>query len=174
MATFEWLAVGPDNRTLLVDSSFIAISSDSSTSQLQLRPLQQSHNGSYSCHATTDEETLSSVPIEISVNCKQITSFDNMYYNIILFVFMQLLRYPFRSLRVPGPMAILFRLQEKIMILFAAYLELKTSILSSLIGGQKTVKALKLEQILTSFHSLQFESLIQGIILAWSLLFLAT
>ena len=60
------------------------------------------------------------------------------------------------------------------MILFAAYLELKTSILSSLIGGQKTVKALKLEQILTSFHSLQFESLIQGIILAWSLLFLAT
>ena len=103
VATFEWLAVGPDNRTLLVDSSFIAISSDSSTSQLQLRPLQQSHNGSYSCRATTDEETLSSVPIEISVNCKKITSFDNMYYNIILFVFMQLLRYPFRSLRVPGP-----------------------------------------------------------------------
>ena len=58
MATFEWLgigpAIGPENRTLLVDSSFIVISSNSSTSQLQFRPLQQSHNGSYSCRATTD------------------------------------------------------------------------------------------------------------------------
>ena len=71
VATFEWLVIGPDNRTLLVDSSFFAISSNSSTSQLQFRPLQQFHNGSYSCRATTDEETLSSVPIEISVNCKK-------------------------------------------------------------------------------------------------------
>ena len=60
------------------------------------------------------------------------------------------------------------------MILFAAYLELKISILSSLISGQKTVTALKLEQTLSSFHSLQFESPMQETILAWSLLFLVT
>ena len=60
------------------------------------------------------------------------------------------------------------------MILFAACLELKISTLASLTNGQKTVTALKLEQTLTSFHSLQFESLMQGIILAWSLLILAT
>lgn len=59
------------------------------------------------------------------------------------------------------------------MILFVPYLELKISILSSLIGGQKIVTALKLEQILTSFHLLQFESPMQEIILAWLMLILA-
>ena len=60
------------------------------------------------------------------------------------------------------------------MTLFVIHLEPKISTLTSLTNGQKTVTALKLEQILTSFLSLQFESLIQGIILAWSLLILAT
>ena len=42
------------------------------------------------------------------------------------------------------------------MILFAAYLELKISTLISLTNGQKTATALKLEQTLTSLHSIQF------------------
>ena len=69
MATFEWLG-SPDGRTQVVNSSSITINSDNSsaTSQLQFRPLQQSHNGSYSCRAVTDEDTLSSEPVEINVN----------------------------------------------------------------------------------------------------------
>ena len=74
MATFEWLAMGPDNRTSLVNSSFIRVSAstDSSTSQLQFRPLQQSHNALFSCSAITDEDTLLSEPMEINVKGKNL------------------------------------------------------------------------------------------------------
>ena len=68
MATFQWLEGPLDSRTLVVNSSSIIGNSDnSSTSQLQFRPLQQSHNGSYSCRAVTDGNTLSSQPVEINV-----------------------------------------------------------------------------------------------------------
>ena len=67
IARFEWM--GPsDGRTPVVNSSSVTIISNSSTSQLQFMPLQQSHNGSYSCHAITDEDTLSSESIAIRVN----------------------------------------------------------------------------------------------------------
>ena len=81
MATFEWLAIaGPENRTSLVNSSFIRVSAstDSSTSQLQFRPLQQSHNGLFSCSAITDEDTLLSEPMEINVKGKK-NFFDNNF-----------------------------------------------------------------------------------------------
>ena len=69
MAKFEWL--GPSNgRTLIVNSSSVIIRSNSSISQLQFRPLQQSHNGSYTCRAVTNEDTLLSQPIEIQVKGK--------------------------------------------------------------------------------------------------------
>ena len=67
MVTFEWL--GPlDGRTPVANTSSISITSNSTTSQLQFRPLQQSHNGSYSCRATTHESSLLSQPIEIGAN----------------------------------------------------------------------------------------------------------
>ena len=67
IARFEWLGP-PDGRTPVANSGSIVISSNSITSQLQFRSLQQSHNGSYSCRAITDGETLLSEFIEISVN----------------------------------------------------------------------------------------------------------
>ena len=66
MATFEWLGP-PYSRTPIVNSSSLTISSGSSTSQLQFRPLQQSHNGSYSCRAVINEDNLFSQPTEICV-----------------------------------------------------------------------------------------------------------
>ena len=66
MATFEWFGP-PDGMTPIINSNLVTISSDSSTSQLRFRTLQQSHNGSYSCHATTNEDNLLSQPIEIQV-----------------------------------------------------------------------------------------------------------
>ena len=65
-ATFQWLGP-PDGRTPIVNSEVIAIGSNSSTSHLQFQPLQQLHSDLYSCHASTDEEILSSEPIEIRV-----------------------------------------------------------------------------------------------------------
>ena len=67
MPTFEWLGP-PNGGTQIVNNSFITISSNSSTSQLQFRPLQQSYNGSYLCRASTDVDTLTSEPVHISVN----------------------------------------------------------------------------------------------------------
>ena len=57
IATFEWLGP-PDGRTPVVNSSSVTIISNSSSSQLQFRPLQHSHNGSYSCRTTTHEDPL--------------------------------------------------------------------------------------------------------------------
>ena len=63
-ATFHWL--GSD-----VNDSSVLISSNLSSSQLLFQPLQQSHDGPYSCRATTDEDTLLSEPIEINVKGKE-------------------------------------------------------------------------------------------------------
>ena len=68
-ATFLWLSPGQP-----VNESSVFTSSNSSTSQLLhvhvVRPLQQSHNGLYSCSATTDVDTLLSEPVEINVKGK--------------------------------------------------------------------------------------------------------
>ena len=65
--TFQWQGP-PDGRTPVVRSGSIIISSTSTTSQLQFRPIGQSDNGSYSCNATVGGLTLSSEPVVISVN----------------------------------------------------------------------------------------------------------
>ncbi len=65
-ATFHWL----DSESIINDSS-VLISSNLSSSQLLFQPLQQFHDGSYSCRAITDEDTLLSEPIEISVKGKE-------------------------------------------------------------------------------------------------------
>ena len=77
MVTFQWLGP-PDGRTPVANTNSITITSNSSKGQLQFRPLQQSQNGSYSCFAITDEETLLSQPIEISVNGN--TFINHLYY----------------------------------------------------------------------------------------------
>ena len=70
VAAFEWL--GPPNGSMpIVNTSSITIISHQSASQLQFRPLQQTHNGSYSCRVVTDEDTVSSEPIELSVKGNQ-------------------------------------------------------------------------------------------------------
>ena len=63
--TFQWLGP-PDGRTPVVGSGSITISSTSTSSQLQFRPVQQLDNGSYTCNATTDGLTLSSVMISVN------------------------------------------------------------------------------------------------------------
>ena len=83
MATFEWLGP-PDGRTSVINSSSIMINSNSSTSQLQFRPLQQSHSGSYLCRAMTDEDTLSSEPVEINVKGKKVTVYSIVYFALFL------------------------------------------------------------------------------------------
>ena len=73
-AMFQWLGP-PDGRTPVVNGGMdtIIIISNSSTSQLQFRPLQQSHNGSYSCRAVTNADVLLSQPIEIHAKGSFIT-----------------------------------------------------------------------------------------------------
>ena len=66
--TFQWLKGPPDGRTSVVNSGSITISSTSTSSQLQFRPVQQSDNGSYTCSVTTNGLTLSSESVMISVN----------------------------------------------------------------------------------------------------------
>ena len=74
VARFQWLGP-PDGRTPVVNggTDTIIIISNSSTSQLQFRPLQQSHNGSYSCRAVTNGDNLLSHPIEIHAKGSFIT-----------------------------------------------------------------------------------------------------
>ena len=69
MATFQWMGP-PHSRTPVANSSSIHVTiiPNSFTSQLQFLPLQQSHNGSYSCHAMTPESSLLSQPMEIGAN----------------------------------------------------------------------------------------------------------
>ena len=85
VVTFEWLGP-PDGRTPVTNSSSsLTISSGSSTSQLQFRPLQQSHNGSYSCRATTHEGTIVlSEPVDIQVNGINFTNCTNFQYFFFL------------------------------------------------------------------------------------------
>ena len=66
--TFQWLKGPPDGRTPVVTSGSITISSTSTASQMQFRPVQQSDNGSYSCSATTNGLTFSSESVMINVN----------------------------------------------------------------------------------------------------------
>ena len=68
MANFQWLKGPADGRTQVISSDSITISSTSTTSQLQFRPLQQSDNGSYTCNATVGGLSLLSEPVVISVN----------------------------------------------------------------------------------------------------------
>lgn len=64
MVTFEWLGQ-PDGSTSVVNTSSITINSNSITSQLRFRPLQQSHSGPYTCHATWNGSSHLSRPIRI-------------------------------------------------------------------------------------------------------------
>ena len=140
MAVFEWMGP-PDGRTPI--SSSITISSNSTLSLLQFRPLQQSHSGSYSCHAITNEGTPSSEPIEIRVNGNSYLTTVSTLYSVInnnyVALILQLPKYLFTSRRV---LMVWFPLQERITILFAVYLELSSSILSSLISGERLVTIL--------------------------------
>ena len=66
--SFQWLGP-PDGRTPIAENSpRPSISSTSTLSQLQFVPLQQSDNGSYSCSATVDGETLLSDSVNVRVN----------------------------------------------------------------------------------------------------------
>ena len=76
LAVFEWLGP-PDGRTPIISGSSLVIISNSSSSQLQFRPLQQSHSGSYSCRATTHEGTVFSTLEEIRVNGTHLISSIN-------------------------------------------------------------------------------------------------
>ena len=88
IATFQWLG-SPNGRTPVDDSpSNLNIVSNSTSSQLQFRPVQQSDNGSYSCSATADGLVLSSESVMITVNG---TSYyhtkHSLLCNIYVFVF---------------------------------------------------------------------------------------
>ena len=74
VVTFQWLGP-PDGVTPVVhvNTSSITVSSNSTTSQLQFRPLQQSQNGSYSCLAVTNDDTWPSQPVEIRVGGNHIS-----------------------------------------------------------------------------------------------------
>ena len=67
--TFQWLGP-PDGRTPVIENSpRVNILSNTISSQLQFRPIQQSHNGSYSCSAATNGGlTLSTESVDTSVN----------------------------------------------------------------------------------------------------------
>ena len=65
---FQWLGP-PDGRTPVVESNpRLIIITNATSSQLQLMPIQQSDNGSYSCSATTNGLTLSSGLVMININ----------------------------------------------------------------------------------------------------------
>ena len=72
VATFHWLGP-PNGQTPIINDSSVIISSNYSSSQLLFWPLQQSHDGPYSCHAITDEfedNMLSSEPVEVHVKSR--------------------------------------------------------------------------------------------------------
>ena len=64
---FQWLGP-PDGMTPVISDDSVTISSNSTTSQLQFRPLKQSHNGSYLCRVSTGGQNLSSQPLDIRIN----------------------------------------------------------------------------------------------------------
>ena len=66
---FQWLKGPPDGRTSVVENSpLVNIASNSISSQLQVRPVQQSDNGSYSCNGTVNGSALISGPVTVAVN----------------------------------------------------------------------------------------------------------
>ena len=154
---FQWLGT-PDGRTPVINNSSITISSNSSISQLQFGPLQQSHSGLYSCRSVTDEDTLLSHPIEIHVKGTLLSTI--FHKNSISNFSFQLPLYPPKSLRA------LVELQEKVSTSLVEYLELKISIHPSLISGlnMPVVDSHKLEQTLALSPSLEFDYLMLLII----------
>ena len=61
MVIFEWMGP-PDGRTAVIDSqSNINVISNSSASQLQFRPLEQSHSGTYLCRVAISGQSSSLV-----------------------------------------------------------------------------------------------------------------
>ena len=64
---FQWLGP-PDGNTPFVESTSRSIMSNLTTSQLQFRPIQQSHGGSYSCDVSTGGQSFMSQLIFVSVN----------------------------------------------------------------------------------------------------------
>ena len=66
--TFQWLGP-PDGRTPVIENSpRVTITSNTVSSQLQFRPVQQSDNGSYSCSATVDRSTSFSDSLNVIIN----------------------------------------------------------------------------------------------------------
>ena len=68
--TIQWLGP-PDGRTpviIIENSPRVNITSNTGSSQLQFRPIQQSDNGLYSCSATIDGSALTSDPVNVAVN----------------------------------------------------------------------------------------------------------
>ena len=128
--TFQWLGP-PDGRTPIGSSGLIMISSTSTTSQLQFRPLQQSHNGSYLCNVSVDGLALLSEPVDVSVNGTIIP--DMVLTELCIAYHLFSLQLPLCQSRLL--MVELLQLQEKIISSSVVYLELKTSTLPSLTGG---------------------------------------
>ena len=98
---FEWLLGPPNGRIPLANSSSLTITFNSSSSRLQFRPLQQSHNGSYSCSAVAGDDTLLSQPIQIHVKgilyiCKKKKGLIIVHFSF------QLPLYPSKSQSIPA------------------------------------------------------------------------
>ena len=74
--SFQWL-VGPlnDRAPVIESTPRLSIMSNTTTSQLQFRPVQQSDNGSYSCNASVDGSALLSEMVDVSVNGTIIPNF---------------------------------------------------------------------------------------------------
>ena len=76
---FQWLKGLPDGRTPVIENSpRVDITSNSISSQLQFRPVQQSDNGSYSCNATVNGSALISDPVTVAVNGNAIIIIPNI------------------------------------------------------------------------------------------------
>ena len=67
MGTFQWLGP-PDGMSAILGDGSVTISSKSTLSQLQFRPLKQSYNGLYSCRVSTGRQNLLSQPLDIRIN----------------------------------------------------------------------------------------------------------
>ena len=65
--TFQWLGP-PDGSTPVATTDSITITSTSTASQLQFRPIQPSDNGSYICNASIDGLTFVSELVITIVN----------------------------------------------------------------------------------------------------------
>ena len=147
--TFQWLGP-PNGRIPVVNSGSITISSNSTTSQLQFRPVQQSDNGSYSCSATTNGLTMSTESVVISVNGTKINACCYIHYNIFKKYF-QLPMYQSRLI-ISYPLQQL----EKTICSHVVYQELKISTLPLPTDGLRII-VLWLGQIQTPSSSLHFD-----------------